>query len=1028
MSLSYIMMRIVAFEENSVRVLMTLWALAACVCWLVPAMAGEYNPIVRHPVSIGPEARRLIVGFKATSGNAVTRTISSRLRTRRIQITQAQTSPTDVASLSVRVGVKITGSRQLTPNMHVLFLPTALYGGAVTNALARLRADPAVKFADVDELRYPMTVPNDPLFGPTTGASGQWYMDTPSSTPVTVEGVQTTDWAATDAVSAWGITTGSSGIVIADVDTGVRYDHPDLLRAGLGGGGRLLPGYDFVSQDYDSQGIALGTYLSANDGDGWDPDPSDPGDWISVADTANPLFANCTVENSSWHGTRVVGIFGAIANNDVGIAGMSWGAWVLPVRAIGKCGGYDSDIITGIEWAAGMPVTGTGITVPDNPYPADIINLSLGGSTTCSSDYQEALTTVTGLGVLVVASAGNSTTDITADSSVGAPANCSASVAGVIAVAGLRNVGTKVGYSSLGPEVGIAAPAGNCINSSGDCLRSIDTTTNLGTTTPGTNSYTNETNTNLGTSFAAPVVSGIASLMRSVNDNLTPAQLVARLESSAAAFPANTDNIPVCPSLDSSTDECSCPPSGQCGYGMASAFRAVQAAERPIAAVSLPTAITSSAAVIFDASGSAAACHRTLATYAWTATGGVTIVSGANAAQASIEAGSGTVTLTVTDSTGATDTANINVTATSASSSAPTSAGTSACPTAISATPAAPTVSEAFSPASVIETIPSTLTITFTNTNAFDLTEVGFSDSLPAGLAVATSPLPATTCTFTNYSLTVASATLTLTGGDIPPKSSCTVTLTVSSATAGSFTNAIAAGALSTGPAGGNTAPVSAVLTVTAPKPATVALSFSSASISTGGSSQLTITLGNSNGSALTATSLTDALPSNVTISKSPAATNRCGGSLVSTPSRLSLSGATLAASGTCTIAVTVSSSTAGTYTDTIAAGAVSTTPSAANTTAASASLTVTAPGGGGGSMTWLDLIAAAVLLAANTLLAGRGCRMPEVICFLRSRGERASSAGNYRISAATMGRAASTHADRRAASVARNGGRTIER
>jgi serine protease len=108
----------------------------------------------------------------------------------------------------------------------------------------------------------------------------------------------------------------------------------------------------------------------------------------------------------------------------------------------------------------------------------------------------------------------------------------------VIAVAGVRNVGTKVGYSSFGPEVGISAPAGNCINTSGACLRSIDTTTNLGTTIPGDNSYTNQTNTNLGTSFSAPIVSGIAALMRAVNGNLTPAQLIGRLESSATGFPA----------------------------------------------------------------------------------------------------------------------------------------------------------------------------------------------------------------------------------------------------------------------------------------------------------------------------------------------------------------------------------------------------------------------------------------------------------------------------------------------------------
>jgi serine protease len=957
------------------RLVSTVLAVVACLCCAVAA-GTEYNPLARPPPSIGPEASRLIVGFKTTPANAVTHTITSRLKARVMKITQAQTSPADVVSLTRRAGLAMAASRQITPSMHVIFLPNTVYGSKVASLLARLRADPAVKFADVDTVRYPLTLPNDPLFVPTAGASGQWYMNTPSATPVTVEGVQTTDLSATDAVSAWGITTGSSGIVIADVDTGVRFDHPDLLRAGLGGGGRLLPGYDFVGEDYNSSGVALGTYLEANDGDGWDPDPSDPGDWVSSSDTQNSLFKDCTVENSSWHGTRVVGIFGAITDNELGLAGMSWGAWVLPVRALGKCGGYDSDIIAGIEWAAGMPVTGAGVTVPDNPYPADIINLSLGGGTTCPSDYQDALTTVTGLGVLVVASAGNSTTSVTTTSSVEAPANCSASVSGIIAVAGLRNVGTKVGYSSLGPEVGISAPAGNCINSSGDCLRSIDTTTNLGTTTPGANSYTNETNSNLGTSFSAPIVAGIASLMRSVNYNLTPAQLVARVESSAAAFPANTGNLAVCPSLDASTDECSCPPSGQCGSGMANALSAVQAAEQPIAAVSLPATITAGSAATFDAGGSAAACNRTIVSYAWKATGGVSIASGANAAQASILPGSGTVTLTVTDSAGATDTATIAVTATSATSTAPTTAGNSACPTALSTTPSAPTVTQSFSPSSVIETIASTLTLTFTNANAFDLTEVGFTDTVPAALAIASSPAPSTTCTFTNYSLTVASGTVTLTGGDIPPKSSCTLTLSVSSTTAGAFTNTVAAGALTTGPAGGNATASTAALTVTAPNPATVSASFAPASVVQNGTSTLTLSLNNSNAIALTGVAVANSLPGSATVSTATAPTTSCGGSLTSTTSSVSLTGGTIPASGACTIVVTVTSSTVGTYTDTIAAGALTTTPAAAtNKTTATATLTVTAAGGGGGgALNWLDLLVAGGMLAGARLRRAADC------------------------------------------------------
>ena len=793
------------------RMARLLFVLAAgCTGCLVfgPAQAAapEWNTVRTHTVEIGPQADRLVVGFRATGANSVVQSIKVRARTMSIRLVQAGTTDADAAGLSRRAGLAMAKSRQLTPSMHVLYLQKTLYGASVDAALKALRADPAVEFADVDHRRYAHAVPDDPLFLPVPGTSaGQWYMQTPSAATVTVEGVATQDLSATDAVSAWNITTGSSGTVIADVDTGVRFDHPDLLRAGFGG--RLLPGYDFVDQDYNrNTGAALGTFLIANDGDGWDPDPSDPGDWINSTDEQNSLFpaADCPVADSSWHGTRVMGLLGALTNNATGIAGMTWNPYLLPVRALGKCGGYDSDIITGIQWAAGMSVSG----VPDNPYPADIVNLSLGGSGACPTDYQTLINTLTGMGVLVVVSAGNES------GPVDAPGNCT----GVLAVAGLRNVGTKVGYSSFGPEVGVAAPAGNCVTSAGSCLRSIDTTVNLGLTTPGANGYTNETNYNLGTSFSAPIVSGIAALMRAANANLTPPQLIARIEASATAFPPNTGNIPVCPSVDPTTSECSCV-KGQCGAGMVNAFSAVKAARNPIAAI----AVSSANADVFDAGGSAAACNLTLASYAWTATGGVTISSGANTAQVTVvpSGTAGTLMLTVTDSAHGTDTGTVAFTASGATinPSVPAKAGTAAtaCPTAMTVTPAAPTVTEAFSPVSVGQNVASTLTITFTNTNGFDLTESAFTETVPANLTIQTSPAPTTTCTGGAGTLTSSASSVALANANIPAGGSCSITLTVKSATAGSYTNSIAASALSTGPAGNNAAAVSAGLTVNAP-------------------------------------------------------------------------------------------------------------------------------------------------------------------------------------------------------------------
>ncbi|HWS64715.1 MAG TPA: S8 family peptidase [Steroidobacteraceae bacterium] len=792
-------------------------ALAALILVSAAGAQAEYNPVSTRPVSIGPEAGRLIVGFRATSSNTVVQTIHSQARGTTVNISQARTDAGDLAALTQRAGLNVAKSRQLTSSMHVIHLQKTLYGADVAAALTALRADPAVKFAEVDQRRYPhATTPNDLLFGPSANATGQWFMLAPSTlTP-------TSDAAATDAVSAWDITKGSTGTVIADVDTGVLFDHPDLLRTGFGG--RLLPGYDFVSGDVNpsSPYNSLGTFLIANDGDGWDPDPSDPGDWISATDEKNVLFpaATCGGPNgapsdSSWHGTRVMGILGALTDNTVGVAGMTWYPYLLPVRALGKCGGYDSDIITGMQWAAGMPITG----VPNNPYPADIINLSLGGPGSCPTAYADVVTALNTLGVLIVASAGNES------GPVDAPANCT----GVLGVAGLRNVGTKVGYSSLGPQVGIAAPAGNCVNSSGACLKSIDTTTSTGLTTPAASTYTDQSSPNLGTSFSAPIVSGIAALMRAVNANLTPAQLIARIESSATAFPQPAPLIAsgyVCPTADPASGECACPINhSQCGYGMANALAAVKAAQRPIAAVVVPASSAVGSAAVLDASGSAASCGRTIASYAWTANPSSLIPPGSTAAQVTVTPNgtAGTVTLVVTDNLGDTDTATLAVAAGGAITKAAVvaaSAGTSAgaCPTPLTVTTSAPTVTEAFSPASVGENVVSTLTITLSNLNAFALTQASLTEALPANLSVSTSAsaaAPATTCG--GGTLTNTTSSVTLSGADIPAKGSCAITLPVQSATAGSYTSTVAAKALTTGPAGANAQSATAVLSVTAP-------------------------------------------------------------------------------------------------------------------------------------------------------------------------------------------------------------------
>ena len=303
-------------------------------------------------------------------------------------------------------------------------------------ALERLRADPAVEFAVPDRVRHAHATPNDP------GFTGQWYL-------------RSAEASAVNATAAWDRELGSVGVVVAVLDTGVTYDHPDLGRGDLGG--RLLPGFDFVSST-----------LRGNDGDGRDADPSDPGDWVNDADKTDPTFTNCDVTGSSWHGTRVAGMIGAMTNNSAGVSGLSWNSFILPVRVLGKCGGTDSDILAGMRWAAGLSTPGA----PANPTPARVLNLSLGSTSACEQSYRTVIDELRARKVLVVISAGNEGTIVSS------PANCP----GVASVAALRHAGSKVGFSNLGPEVTIGAPGGNCVNiNGGPCLFSLDTTSNAGT-------------------------------------------------------------------------------------------------------------------------------------------------------------------------------------------------------------------------------------------------------------------------------------------------------------------------------------------------------------------------------------------------------------------------------------------------------------------------------------------------------------------------------------------------------------------
>jgi serine protease len=216
----------------------------------------------------------------------------------------------------------------------------------------------------------------------------------------------------------------------------------------------------------------------------------------------------------------------------------------------------------------------------------------------------------------------------------------------------------------------VSAPGGNCVNTTGPCLFSIDTTSNAGTTTPGAHTYTNQTNINVGTSFSAPIVTGVAALMAAVNERLTAAHLIRRLQLGSKPFPRVASvpdcHVPTGPA-DVQASECNCT-TETCGAGMVNARGAVLEALRPVAVASAnPSTATTGEVVALDGSGSFASNSRSIVSYAWTvaaASGPVPTIANADSPNATFTTtsdGAVTLRLTVTDDQGAQDSADVNV-------------------------------------------------------------------------------------------------------------------------------------------------------------------------------------------------------------------------------------------------------------------------------------------------------------------------------------------------------------------------------
>jgi serine protease len=361
------------------------------------------------------------------------------------------------------------------------------------SAIKQLGKQPGVRYAEPNYILKPSAVPNDRLY------NLQWH------------------YPLINLPQAWDITTGSSGVIVAVIDTGVLLAHPDLQ-------GQLISGYDFISDP-----------AIARDGDGRDPNPNDVGDL-------------CCGASSSFHGTHVAGTIAAATNNGIGVAGVAWNARIMPLRALGAGGGTNDDINQAILYAARLPNGSS--TLP--AQRASIINMSLGGPS-FSQAQQDVVTQARNQGVIIIASAGNGAQQ-------GNPISYPAAYTGVVSVGAVTIDKTRAPYSTFNAFVDIAAPGGDSSRDLNGDGYSDDVLSTLGDDSSGSVLFVY--NRYQGTSMAAPHAAGVAALMKALNSGLTPAQFDALLSSGQL-----TQDLGA-PGRDD-----------QFGYGLVNAYAAVVAAQ-----------------------------------------------------------------------------------------------------------------------------------------------------------------------------------------------------------------------------------------------------------------------------------------------------------------------------------------------------------------------------------------------------------------------------------------------------------------
>jgi serine protease len=483
----------------------------------------------------------------------------------KLSATGEQLSATALKQISVTSGMNALEVSRVGNGAHVIQLKGDATDVQVQQVIDKLQKDPNVDYVEIDHRlkanganrvngRQSMLLPDRvvnsfqivnsiPIPNPL-----QWNMNMVNSSNL----VNDMTWYGDNFQAAWTSSQGS-GTIIAELDTGYtphnniignlqKLDNVSCISDN--GYNGTCYGYQFISDCRIAGGRcgSVTTYMAPR------PDGLDTGDYVTEADMQLPVFAGmgCEVSDSDWHGTFVAGVmvgsgYDGTTKSTGGVVGGAPAAMLIPIRVLGRCGvGYDSDIANGVLWAVGkLSVSGE-----VNDHPAQVINMSLGGTAQCSHTMQAAIDTANNNGAIVVVAAGNEGLN----TSTSSPANCH----GVIVVSAAGPLQDLSWYSNWGGTT-ITASGGNSIDSRAIDSRAMGSTGSMNakiwSSTWGSQlaykyiSAGSQFTYLQGTSFAAPAVSAaIADTRQYLSTNYNVGSVMQILQNSAASLD-NTNNI-----------------------------------------------------------------------------------------------------------------------------------------------------------------------------------------------------------------------------------------------------------------------------------------------------------------------------------------------------------------------------------------------------------------------------------------------------------------------------------------------------